>query len=90
MRIVRIPEDAAPAMCQVIGHPIKGSTQCPRMQVRAALLAQLLRLVNGSSAVRLQVVEALVQALNSNQLSLWSHITDVVLQRQIADALAGV
>ena len=60
------------------------------MQVRAALLALVLRLVNGSSAVRLQVVEALVQALNSNQLSLWSHITDVVLQRQIADALAGV
>ena len=90
MRIVRIPEDAAPAMCQVIGHPIKGSTQCPRMQVRAALLAQLLRLVNGSSAVRLQVVEALLDALNSNSLSLQGHITDIDVQQQIADAMAGM
>ena len=60
------------------------------MQVRAALLAQLLRLINGSSAVRLQVVEALVEALNSNTFSLQGHITDIAVQQQIADALAGV
>ena len=60
------------------------------MQVRAALLVQVLRLVNGSSAVRLQVVEALLEALNSNSLSLEGNITDVRVQQSIADALAGV
>ena len=60
------------------------------MQVRAALLAQVQRLVNGSSAVRLQVVEALVEALNSNSLSLVGHIADTAVQQQIADALAGM
>ncbi|CAK0784455.1 hypothetical protein CVIRNUC_007659 [Coccomyxa viridis] len=63
--------------------------QLGRFKVRAALLAQLLRLINGSSAVRLQVVEALVEALNSNTLSLQGHITDIAVQQQIADALAG-
>lgn len=58
--------------------------------MRAALLAQALRLVNGSSAVRLQVVEALVEALNSNSLSLVGHIADAAVQQQIADALAGM
>ena len=59
------------------------------MQVRAALLVHLLRLVNGSSAVRLPVVEALLKALNDNSLSLREDSTDLGLNRQIADALAG-
>lgn len=60
------------------------------MQTRAALLLQLLRIVNGSSAVRLPVVEALVAALNGNSLGLKGHTTDLALQQQIADALAGM
>ena len=60
------------------------------MQIRAALLVHLLRLVNGSSAVRLPVVEALLKALNDNSLSLHEDSTDLGLNRQIADALAGM
>ena len=60
------------------------------MQIRAALLVHLLRLVNGSSAVRLPIVEALLKALNDNSLSLRKDSTDLGLNRQIADALAGM
>lgn len=60
------------------------------MQIRAALLVHLLRLVNGSSAVRLPVVEALLKALNDNSLNLRKDSTDLGLNRQIADALAGM
>ena len=88
--LICIPEVAAPAMLASHRTLHRDGTQCPRMQVRAALLAQALRLVNGSSAVRLQVVEALVEALNSNSLSLVGHIADAAVQQQIADALAGM
>ena len=60
------------------------------MQVRAALLGQLLSLVYGSSTARLSVVEALAAALNKNTLGLERKPTDMALNQDIADALAGI
>lgn len=59
------------------------------MQTRAALLGQLLNLVYGSSAARLSVVEALVAALNDNTITLKGLQTELALNQQIANALAG-
>ena len=59
------------------------------MQIRAALLGQLVSLVYGKSSARLSVVEALKAALNENTLILSGDTTDSALNRQIAEALAG-
>ena len=59
------------------------------VQTRAALLGQVLNLVYGSSAARLSVVEALVTALNDNTIPLKGPQTELALNQQIANALAG-
>ena len=59
------------------------------MQTRAALLGQLLNLVYGDSTARLSVVEALMNALNKSTLTLERKHTEMALNQDIADALAG-
>ena len=59
------------------------------MQTRAALLGQLLNLVYGNSTARLSIVEALMDALNKNTLTLERTITEMALNQDIANALAG-
>ena len=59
------------------------------MQTRAALLGQLLNLVYGNSTARLSVVEALMDALNNNTLPLERKHTEMALNQDLADALAG-
>ncbi len=59
------------------------------VQTRAALLGQVLNLVYGSSTARLSLVEAFVAALNGNTITLKGQQTELALNQQIANALAG-
>jgi histidine ammonia-lyase len=59
-------------------------------QARAAIFVRLLSLVNGSSRVRLSVVNGLVCALNEGPLpKLPAASIDQAAHSQLADALAG-
>ena len=69
-------------------HPVGPSLA--RIETRASILCRLISLANGSTKLRLAVVQYLVELLNSGiQLQLVSSATDAEALRQLADAAAG-